>query len=306
MIVVSWNTRDLLVRCLESVLSTAPPHLSTEIVVVDNASEDGTAEMIQDRFPQVRLLRNGTNRGFAAASNQGLEAARGQLLFLLNPDTELREGALDRLTEAVRPPEAGLVGPRLLFPDGRLQHSAFRFPDLWQVFLDLFPLHPRLLESGLNGRYPRRLYEGGEPFRIDHPLGAAMMTDRSVVEAVGALDQGFFMYCEEIDWSLRIRRAGYQVLCHPGAEVVHHLAQATAQSPGEMFVALHRSRFRLYRKHYSRTFQRMARLIVAAGMRWSLFRTWRAVRAGKLVPAEGGDRVRTYREVLALPAASES
>ncbi|MFQ5946189.1 MAG: glycosyltransferase family 2 protein, partial [Anaerolineae bacterium] len=221
-------------------------------------------------------------------------------------DTELREGALGRLTEAARRPQVGLVGPKLLFPDGRLQHSAFRYPDLWQIFLDLFPLHPRLLESGLNGRYPHRLYERGEPFLIDHPLGAAMMTDRSVVEAVGGLDPGFFMYCEEIDWSLRIRRAGYQVLCHPGAKVVHHVAQATSQSPGEMYVALHRSRFRLYGKHYGRTFQRMARIIVAAGMRWSLFRTWRAVRSGKLVLAEGGDQARTYREVLGLLAASES
>ncbi len=162
------------------------------------------------------------------------------------------------------------------------------------------------MESRLNGRYPRRLYEAGEPFVIDHPLGAAMMTDRSVVEVVGALDPGFFMYCEEIDWSIRVRRAGYEVLCHPGAEVVHHGAQATSQSPGEMFISLHRSRFRLYRKHYGPTFQRMARVIVDAGMRWSLVRTWLAVRAGRLVPSEGGRQARTYREVLALPAASES
>ena len=126
-------------------------------------------------------------------------------------------------------PRTGLVGPRLVYPDGTFQHSAFRFPSLGQAFLDFFLLHHRLLQSPWNGRYPRALYAAGRPFSVDHPLGACMMVRREVVEQVGSLDADYFMYCEEIDWAMRIKRAGWQIGCVPAAEVVHYAGQSARQ-----------------------------------------------------------------------------
>ncbi|MBI3286426.1 MAG: glycosyltransferase family 2 protein [Chloroflexi bacterium] len=301
-VIVSYNVREFLSRCLVSLLRTMPAHLSSEIIVVDNASQDGSVEFVRGLFPQVQLIVNDQNRGFTAASNQGLQLARGRHLFLLNPDTLIREGAMARLIECLEKPGVAMVGPKLVYPDGRLQHSAFRFPSLMQIFLDHFPFHPGLVDSTLNGRYPRRRYEQGEPFQIDFPLGAAMLAKREALDQVGLLDEGFFMYCEEIDWSMRFRRAGWQIWCEPRAEIVHYVAQSTGQNWGASLVALHRSRFRLYQKYYSSSFQCTARGIVAAGMRKELL----LARWGRPRSQERETLTRAYRQVLALADGREA
>ena len=159
-IIVSYNTRELLRGCLTSVISALGSRLNHEVLVVDNASADGSAAMVQDAFPQVRLLTNEENLGFAAASNQAIERSRGRHTVLLNPDTVAREGALDGMVKFLdEHARIGVVGPRLLHPDGSLQHSAFAFPTLPMIFLDFFPLNHRLMNSRVNGRYPRALYE---------------------------------------------------------------------------------------------------------------------------------------------------
>jgi GT2 family glycosyltransferase len=258
--------------------------------------------MIRGSFPQVRLIANSRNRGFAASNNQGIQQSSGQYVVLLNPDTLVRKGALENLMALLEERrDVGVVGPKLLFPDGSFQHSAFTFPTLAMIFLDFFPLHNRLLDSRINGRYPRGLYEGAEPFPIDHPLGAALMVRRAVFEEVGLLDESFFMYCEEIDWCLRIKEAGWRILCVPRAEIVHHVGQSTRQFPDEMYVELHRSRYRLYQKHYGAGFRRVARWLVALGV-WSqgLRARWAAAR-GHLNRRDFETRMRAYREVRSLP-----
>jgi N-acetylglucosaminyl-diphospho-decaprenol L-rhamnosyltransferase len=300
-VTVSYNTRELLRECLASVFSTLGPRLRHEVIVVDNASSDGSVAMIRDSFPQVRVLANPENVGFAAGSNQGLEESSGRYVILLNPDTVASPGALERMVALMEEQgDVGIVGPKLIYPDGEFQHSAFAFPTLSMIFLDFFPLHHRLLNSRLNGRYPRALYEKGQPFPIDHPLGAALMVRRSVLDEVGSLDESFFMYCEEIDWCMRIKRAGWRILCCPRAEIVHYVAQSTSQFRDEMYVELHRSRYRLYQKHYSPSFRRVARWLVALGMAYMCLRARWAHLRGELDVEALDRRLRAYREVRSL------
>lgn len=278
-VIVSWNVRELLSNCLSSIANelASDPDLSASIWVVDNASEDGSPEMVADRFPEVRLIANSDNRGFAAANNQALREAgfagdwpAGELpayVILLNPDTTLEPGALRGWLEAAAEgPDAGVVGAALRYPDGGFQHSAFAFPSLSQIFFDFFPLHHRLIGSQLNGRYPRALYEARAPFRVDHPLGAAMLIRREAILAAGLLDEGYFIYAEEVDWCMRMKAAGWPAICAPAVHVVHHEGQSTRQVNAPMFVRLWESRLRLFARHYGPVFNWAARRLVQLGL----------------------------------------
>jgi N-acetylglucosaminyl-diphospho-decaprenol L-rhamnosyltransferase len=296
-VIVSWNVKELLAACLASVYRSLQ-EMEYNVLVVDNASSDGSVEMVRESFPQARLIANSNNRGFAAANNQAMAATRGRYLVLLNPDTELRDNALGMLLRFMDDtPAAGMAGPRLIYGDGSFQHSAFGFPSLAQAFFDFFPAHYRLLESRLNGRYPRSLYASGRPFAIDHPLGACMMVRREVIEQVGHMDEQFFMYCEEVDWAMRIKRAGWGVYCVPAAEVVHHAGQSTRQFRDEMFVALWRSRFRLFAKHYGPFYNWVVRRIVRAGLRRQGARAHRQAEAGTISGTALAGRLAAYQRV---------
>ena len=284
-IIVSWNVRELLHCCLTSInqsLAISARHgvtVTADIWVVDNHSFDGTSEMVRDQFSDVRLIANSENRGFAAANNQAI--AQVLLLpdyrhfLLLNPDTLVRGRALEVLVDFMdQSPIAGMAGARLVFGDGAFQHSAFGFPGLAQIALDLFALPPRLHETQLNGRYPRSRYAAhAPPFSVAHPLGAAMIVRREVVETVGSMDQSYFMYCEEIDWAMRIKAAGWKIFCVPAAEIVHYGGQSASQIETLSFVNLWRSRHRLYQKHYPPLKVRLAGQLVRAAMRSRLRRT---------------------------------
>lgn len=297
-VIVSWNVRELLSACLDSVFAEASRSgLRARVVVVDNASTDDSPAMVRDRFPGVDLIPNPHNPGFGAANNQGikflqtsnpkLQTSRLQSLIsnpqspitnpqlpacivFLNPDTAVRPGALAALLDFLHDhPRAGAAGAKLLNPDGSLQHSAFRFPGVVQAGLDLFPpggRFQRLLDSPINGRYPRALYEGGKPFRVDFPLGAAFAVRGEVVRATGGFDERYHMYCEEIDWHWRIARAGWERWCVPAAEVVHHGGQSTGQVRLESFRALWESRRRLYGQYRPPATVRIVGWLVRWGM----------------------------------------
>ena len=267
-VVVSYNVRELLANCLQSVRETlSDSALSYQVWVIDNASSDDSASMVERDFPEVHLVVNAENTGFAAANNQGIRQAEGRYVFLLNPDTELLDGAVQEMIGFMEhTPKAGMAGPSLLYGDGSFQHSAFRFPSLAQIFSDFFPLNHRLTNSRINGRYSERLYHQGVPFPVDHPLGAAMLVRREAIDQVGLLDERYFMYCEEIDWAIRMKRAGWTIHTVPKARIIHHAGQSTRQFRDRMFIALWRSRFLLFAKHYSPAFQWAARQIVGLGL----------------------------------------
>mgnify|MGYP005838077505 CR=1 FL=1 len=309
-VIVTWNTRDLVLGALRSLQADLSAHgPQAAIWVVDNASTDDTVEAIQADFPQAHVIASDKNLGFAAGNNLALRALGfdndgvgserlPQAVFLLNPDTVVHMGATRTLYEALfARPGVGLVGARLSYADGAFQHSAFRFPGIWQAVVDLFPVPGRLYESALNGRYPRRLYEAGLPFPVDHTLGATMMIRGEVLRQVGLFDERFFMYCEEIDLSMRIRRAGWDIYCVPGAHITHLEGRSTSQVRPQSFLNLWRSRYRLYEKHYSPLKVALLRQIVRLGMRRKIAQ---ARRDGTLTAEERAALVAAYQAVAAL------
>jgi GT2 family glycosyltransferase len=280
-VIVSWNTRDLLSRCVASVIRQAEgARLHVEIIVVDNASSDGTTDFLNQEYPGVTVIALQENRGFAAANNLGIARARGAEILLLNPDTEMLPGSLTALHQGLRAsPRVGMAGALLLNPDGSLQSAGYRFPDLVQTFLDIFPIHPRLIDSRLNGRMPPG--DGLSPLAIDHPLGACMLVRRAVIDQVGMLDDRYFMYSEEVDWCRRIRAAGWAILTAPAARVIHYGGQSTSQMPDAMFLQLHRSRNRYFRRYHSPAFVRAVGTLMRIGAAWQAVRARLGGNAGQ-------------------------
>ncbi len=276
-VIVSWNVRDLLARCLYSLFAELDRlQIAARVVVVDNASYDGSPEMIRSQFPQVELIAREDNLGFAKGNNLGLShlgfGVPNNLspasCLLLNPDTEVQPGAIKTLLDMMHfRPKAALVTSRLSYGSGAFQHSAFRFPGLGQLYIDLFPVPGRFYASRLNGRYPISQYNSGQPFEIDTPLGAVMLLRREAIEQVGLFDEEFALYCEEIDWAARFKEAGWKNLCAPAAHIIHYEGKSTSQVRVESFVKLWASRYRLHTKHPQFAPLWLARQIVIAGMK---------------------------------------
>lgn len=299
-IIVSWNTRELLLDCLRHLpYALGPGKREAEVIVVDNASTDGAADAVRAAFPDTRVRVLERNLGFGAASNAGIRAASGATICLLNPDTAPRPGSLAALADYLaRHDTVGAVGPRLLNRDGSEQAVGFKFPSLIQVLLDLFPFGGRFANTALNGRYPRAPRD--RPFPVDFSLGACLVVRREVFETTGLFDPGYFMYAEEVDWARRARAWGWEMHCLPSAEVVHYGGQSTAQQPARMFLELHRARARYFRRHESRRFVALARLLTRAGMVKEALVAWRQYRCGALSPARYRERVRACGEIFRL------
>ena len=239
-VVVSYNTRDLTRRCLQSVQDHAAG-IATERILVDNASADGSADMVRREFPDVRLIANADNRGFAAANNQAFEIARGRYLLLLNPDTEVLEGTLEKVFAfAQRNPAAGVVGCRVRYPDGTQQSTFFRFLRLSTVIVNLFVPNRWMRKSEGLGR---SRYVGADldtTQDVEVVAGCFMLVPRAAIDQVGGMDEGYFMYGEEADWCYRMRRAGWSALYYPDATILHHGGQSARQRPGPMLRAMAR------------------------------------------------------------------
>lgn len=255
-VIVNYNTGPLLEACLASVQRFADG-VALEVLVVDNASTDRSLEALA-RFPEVRLVRNSENRGFACAVNQALELAQGRYVLLLNPDAVVVSPVVQELMGFLeRHPDAGIVGPRLLNPDGSLQPSAYRFPTLVQAVgtaLGLKRLVPVRWLRARAGRWLGRRFgqldPHVEPRVVDYVTGACMLIRREVARQLGGFDPRFFLYFEEKDFCYRARRAGWATYFDPGAEVVHRIGGSSGQDPAITVVERCRSMRRFYEKHY--------------------------------------------------------
>ncbi|MGC9025513.1 MAG: glycosyltransferase family 2 protein [Chloroflexia bacterium] len=247
-LIVNWNTRDLLTRCLEA-LYAHPPAAPFETVVVDNASSDGSAEMVRQRFPQVRLIQNEENTGFARACNRGIQHTSAPFLLLLNPDCFLQPGTVDTLLEFLEQhSRVAVAGPRLLDRSGHPQLSAHPFPSLWREFWRLFHLD-RIRPLS---QYPLSFWQNPMPQQVDIVQGACMLLRRSALPDGQPFDEDFFMYTEEVDLCYRLRRASWEVCWVPEAVAVHLGGESTRQASLEMFLQLYRSKVLFFRKHRGR------------------------------------------------------
>ena len=283
-VVVTYNALPWVERALESVRGN-------ETIVVDHGSTDGTVDLVRERFPEARLLEQ-ENKGLGGGSNAGMRVATGDWFLLLNSDAWATDGALDRLVAfAEANPEAAVVGPKLRFPDGRLQRSVRGFPTLWRLateYLFLRKLAPR--SRAFNAFY-------GDGFRYDRPLdaeflmGAVLLVRREAADTVGLFDEDFFMFSEETDWCYRFRQAGWKVLFTPDAEFVHVGGASTSRNWTPMFREQVRGHLRFLAKHRGRRDAERARrlLTVSLRLRGLAFR---------------GDRGRTYADAARWLAGS--
>ena len=277
-IIVTWHVRDMALDALRTLFADlAQTSLKTQVVVVDNASNDGTVEAIRQHYPQVHIIASDENLGFGRANNIGMahlgfggDTPADQLpkaVYLLNPDTLTQPGATRALYDALMADvHNGLVGARLTYDDGSFQHSAFAFPGLRQLWVEFFWTPGRFIEGRFNGRYPRDLYDSSEPFEVDFMLGATMMLRREVIQQTGMFDEQFFVYSEEVDWQWRIRKAGWRILCVPKAHIVHLVGQSTMQVKAKSVLYLWESRLNLFRKHYPAWKLLLAKRLIALGM----------------------------------------
>ncbi len=247
-IIVSWNVRELLALCLEAVL--AEP-VRQEVIVVDNASTDGTPAMVQERFPVVRLLVNASNLGYTGGNNQGMSQAKGRYILILNPDTRPEPGAIRMMLEFMDShPEVGAVGPLLLWPDGTVQPSRRRFPSLATGLLESTLVQQFWKDNRVLRHYYCYDLPSGSPQPVDWVVGACLMLRRRAIDQVGLLDEAYFMYSEELDWCYRARRAGWLVYHLPQARVYHYHGKSSEQNPLARELRFQDSKLRFFSRYH--------------------------------------------------------
>ncbi len=243
-IIVNWNTREHLLRCLKSVFQSEEGR-PWEVIVIDNGSQDGSAEEARRLFPGIRLIANERNLGFARATNQGINIASGKYLLLLNPDTEVKGRAIEELVAFMEGhPDAGIAGGQLLNGDGSRQNSIANFPSLATELLN-----KSLLRRLFPGKFPGKEKNYPSPIEVDSVIGACMIAKREALEQVGVLDEDYFLFLEETDWCYRMRKAGWKVYHVPQAEIVHFQGRSAETKKREAKVEYYQSRYRFFRKN---------------------------------------------------------
>ena len=254
-LVISWNTRSLLDECIHSVYSTAEG-IPVEIIVIDNGSVDGSLDMVATKYPDVVLVQNHENVGFARANNLAIPACLGQYVVLLNNDTIVLDGAFQLLLEFMEQhPGVGCAGPQLLNPDGSIQPSCLPFPSLWKSVWNY-----ALARAGKSVKYVPP--PGADHAIVDAVTGACLMLRRQALSEVGLLDEGYFMYAEETDWCYRARQAGWPTAYYHPSKVIHLGGQTASTQPVRFYVERRYSRVRFFLKHHGLMSARIADLTI--------------------------------------------
>ncbi len=258
--IVNWNNRNFLRECLASIRACPPAKEAVEVVVVDNASSDGSAEMVRREFEEARLIALADNSGYASGNNRALEAACGDFLLLLNPDVRLLPGALDAALDCLRSlPRAGASSVRFLNPDGTLQPSLRGFPEPWPLLWEVTGISRLLPRNRALGAYFMRWFRYDGQIEVDQPMGTFLMIARAALESVGLLDEQFPIFFNEVDWCRRAQNLGWKIYFTPTGEITHYGGQGTRLAPkASMVRESHRSLLRYYAKHYRETLNPLA------------------------------------------------
>ena len=276
-IIVSWNVRDLLDKCLESLRQTqrwnaqqSQNKFNIEIIVVDSGSADGSVELLREKHPGATLLPQSQNIGFTRGNNIGLKRARGAFLLLLNPDTEVRPDAIHKMIDFMSGhPRAGIVGPHTLNSDGSHQSTRRRFPTLWTGIFEstwLSAWAPAAVER----RYRMLDTNDDDMLEADWVQGSALLLRRAVYDAIGGLDESFTMYSEELDYCRRAKAAGWRVFYHGGAHITHHGGKSSEQAAASTQIHFQTSKLRYFRKHHGSAQYLILRAILLLQFGWQL------------------------------------
>jgi len=270
-VIVTWNSQDYIHPCLDSLF---PQDQDLEVIAIDNGSRDSTLNALREYGIRIKVVENQSNLGFARAVNQGLKLAAGEYILLLNPDTVLTPGALQIMAGFLNEhPQVWALGPQLLNPDGSVQRSCRQFPDGRIMFYEFTGLSKLFPKNKIFGRWRMGYFDHQTPAQVDQPMGACLMIREEVLEKVGLLDEeNFPMFFNEVDWCLRIRRAGGQLYFLPQAKVYHHHGASTRRVKRAMIISSHQSMIRYFAKHYP---HRLSTLLVRIMGRLSLpLRLW--------------------------------
>lgn len=280
-IILNWNTYDLLLQCLETVLATKAT-IDCEIIVVDNASTDNSVSAVRERFPQVQIVENKENVGFARGNNIGVAACAGQYALILNTDAFLQPGALTELLRvAESDAQAGIVGAQLRNPNGTFQASYTSFPTLWREFLILSTLGRALLGHHYPSSGPD---ESDGPQKVDYVEGACLLVSVEKYRAIGGFDESYFMYSEEVDLCYRMHKKGWDVWYAPGARVVHQGGASSQGRKPEREGDLYRSRVQFFRTYYGALTAESLKLMIYTFTlpKWLAHRLIRLISGGRL------------------------
>ncbi|MCL5283199.1 MAG: glycosyltransferase family 2 protein [Armatimonadetes bacterium] len=265
-VVLNWNAGEDLRRCLQS-LTPLPSEIEMEVLVVDNASSDSSRAMVANEFPGARLIVNKTNLGFCAGNNAALPYVMGRWVLFLNPDTVVHLGALAAMVQyGDAHSEVGIIGPKLLNPDGSLQYSCRQFPDLAAGFFRKTPLGRLYPKNRYAANYIMSDWDHCSTREVDWLSGAAMITRKSLLDEIGAFDEDYYMFCEDVDLCYRAWKSGWKVVYLPEAVITHRIGRSTDQVPVRSTYLFHRSMYLFYRKHYRSKIPIAVRPIILPGI----------------------------------------
>jgi len=294
-VIVTFNSAAVIGECLRSIEREQTSNIF-ETIVVDNGSTDGTPDLVRSEFPWVNLLADHGNLLFAGGNNYGFKQATSSLIFMLNPDTVIHPGALHHLVAfANAHPQAGMIAPHLVNPDGSLQHNTFRFPDLQQALYGFFErLAP--IDSPQNGRYPSADYERVRA--VEHILGAALLFRRDLYDRLPGMDEKFGIYFEETDWCYRARQAGWQLLYTPEATITHLGAHSTSRNPEQSSAQFYKSQSYFYRKNYGLLKYLALKILTVFGLLYWLARSLVGRLRGRIDDQKFRLRLWSYGQIL--------
>jgi GT2 family glycosyltransferase len=273
-IIVSWNCRNHLHECLMSLRENLQD--PADIIVVDNASTDGTVEMLERHFPEVRVIQNQHNLGFAKANNIGISASRGRYLALINPDVKLLSGCLESALATVKAqPSIGVLGPAMIGRDGTIRRSGMRFPTLWNCVCDALMLHRLFGRRPIVGGQSMADFDWTTTRDVEVLNGWFWLIRRSALSEVGLLDERFFMYGEDMDWCKRFYDSGWRIVFAPEAAAIHYGGGSAEQAPMRFYLEMQKANLQYWTKHHNRItrplyvsvlfFHHLVRLV---GYRW--------------------------------------
>jgi GT2 family glycosyltransferase len=260
-VIPSWNAKKYLKRCIESIIINSGTY-DREIIVVDNASTDGSVELIEKQFNNVKLISNDVNLGFARACNIGLTKSRGRYIILMNSDVEITKDSIERMVSFIdRHSDIGMLGPKIIGPNGNLQRSCMGFPTVWNTFCRALALDSLFPGSKLFGRYLMTFWPHDSICDVDVINGCFWMVRREALTQVGLLDERYFIYAEDTDWCRRFWDAGWKVVYYPEAQAIHYGGASSSNAPVRFYIEMLKANLQYWQKYHNRP-GRMSFLVI--------------------------------------------